>query len=176
MSGVAFAALFSGRQAPGHGAFAHPTKLDDAVPTVTEHFGENGYEPFFWGGHKLAGPALNYAQGVPPENAFQLGLRADDVRFRQLLTQLRHRPGDRAFVVTNFSVTHSPYPPEPLGEFCAAYAGECDALQRLGPGEAEEFARLNEANMPALKHNFPETADRLMARRSTTRTPPTSDI
>ena len=62
-SGIAFASIFSGTQAPGHQVYSHPTLIDESVYLVTEAFAAAGYENFFWGGHGLASGKYGYAQG-----------------------------------------------------------------------------------------------------------------
>jgi arylsulfatase A-like enzyme len=124
-SGVDYAALFSGSHADRHGVFFHPKKLADSLVLVTEAFASGGYEAWFWGGHPLASPSLNYAQGVGKERAFERRLVAGDPEWKKLLARLRADPGGRAFVITNFSVTHPPYPDTHVRGFCELYPAEC---------------------------------------------------
>jgi len=134
-SGIAFAALFTGTQAMRHGIYYHPTKLPDAALTIAESYRDNGYETFFWAGHPMASPELNYGQGVEEKNTFWKGgkrhaekrslLRAEDPRFRSILRRLRDDPDYKAFVLTNFTVTHGAYVDFHLTDFCRAYPEEC---------------------------------------------------
>src|SRR5262249_28046075 len=138
-SGIAFAALFSGTHAMRHGVYRQPGRLDDRVYTLAEGFRDAGWETYFWAGHAMASPELNYGQGVapaatfwrrrgpldPPENE---GLRAEDPRFLRLLDGLRDDRTRRALVITNFTVSHAPYPAEYADGFCADYPAECAGL------------------------------------------------
>jgi arylsulfatase A-like enzyme len=124
-SGVDFAALFSGSQADRHGVFFHPKKLSDDLVLVSEVFAAGGYETWFWGGHPMASPSLNYAQGVPPERALDHRLVAGDPEWKKLLQKLRADRNARAFVTTNFSVTHPPYPDDYVRGFCDLHPAEC---------------------------------------------------
>lgn len=138
-SGIAYAALLSGTHAMRHGVYRQPGRLSDAVQTIAEAFQDVGWETHFWAGHPMASPELNYAQGVPPEHTYwrhrgpldppqNEGLRAEDPRFVQLLEGLRADRTRRALVITNFTVSHAPYPAEYADAFCAAYPRECAGL------------------------------------------------
>lgn len=124
-SGVDYAALFSGSHADRHGVFFHPKKLSDDLVLVSEVFAAGGFEAWFWGGHPMASPSLNYAQGVDPKRAFDHRLEAGDPEWKKLLTRLREDQSARAFIITNFSVTHSPYADAHLRGFCGLHPVEC---------------------------------------------------
>jgi arylsulfatase A-like enzyme len=119
-SGIAYAALFSGTQATRHGVFSHPGRLPDDLLLVHEAYAEHGYDTYYWNGHLAASSGLNYAQGVKTEHVFR-GLTARDKRFLEILDRLRSDPSYKALVVTNFTVTHSPYRTGPLAPFLATY-------------------------------------------------------
>jgi arylsulfatase A-like enzyme len=108
-SGIAYASIFSGLQADGHGVYDHPRKLSSDVRLITEAFAESGWDVFFWSGHGMADPSLGYAQGVPEDNVRNGPLLADDSFFVDLLRRLSSNPGARALVVTNFTATHLKY-------------------------------------------------------------------
>jgi arylsulfatase A-like enzyme len=138
-SGVAYAALFSGHHADRHAVFDHPSRLSDEPHLVAEAFRDGGYETFFWADHPMASPELNYAQGVDARNivwtkrsafarAEERFLRGDDARFRRILDRLRAEPDYRAFVLTNFTVTHAPYSEAPVAGFCREFPAECAGL------------------------------------------------
>ena len=175
-SGIAFASIFSGMQADGHGVFSHPARLPDDVPTITEAFAAAGWEVYFWADHEMASPELNYAQGVAPERLFRGGarlgardprrrdpdregfLQADDPRLQRILDRLAQDPRARALLVTNFTVTHAPYSAAWVEDFCRAHAGECSDLSR------EAFERWAETfweHYVDLSWNFDATAARL---------------
>ncbi len=158
LSGVAYAALVTGTQADRHGVYHHPQALDDRLYTITEAFRDGGYTVFVWADHGMASPDLNFAQGADPTRIFwnpeldpthgeQNGtfLRADDQKFRAMLDRLRDAPTARAFVLTTFSVTHTPYNPLHLDDFCRAYASACAGLT---PEERQRYTTL------FLRHNF----------------------
>ena len=108
-SGIAFASIFSGTHADRHGAYTHPVELSDDITLLAEKYAEASYETFFWSGHPMAGPKVNYDQGVQPANLHKGGLRAEDPAFLAILDGLADNPAERAFVQTGFTVTHSPY-------------------------------------------------------------------
>jgi arylsulfatase A-like enzyme len=159
-SGIAYASLFSGRQAPGHGVYAHPRALDESLVLVTEAFADAGYETFFWGAHGMASAELHYAQGVPPEHRFQRRLAPQEPAFHEILSKLRADPGYRAFVTTDFSVTHLPYSPERLDSFCGEYPAECRDLD-AGHPETRALAKLYARNWIPLALDFPDSVERL---------------
>ena len=72
LSGIAYASILTGTQAPEHGVYAHPTRLRNSVYDITEAFAANGYDVFFWNDQRMGAADLNYGQGVPPENIFPL--------------------------------------------------------------------------------------------------------
>lgn len=158
MSGVAFASIFSGNQAPGHGIFTHPTRLDDSVYLITELYGDDGYDTWFWGGHGMASPELNYAQGVPEEHWISTGLVSPGVAFQGIMERLKAEPDYRAFIVTNFTLTHGPYEPEALAPFCGKYPTQCSPVEDIPGEERRRFDDLNRSNQPAFKYNFREAA------------------
>ena len=174
-SGVAFASIFSGRQADRHGIFTHPTRLDERVPLITASFAEAGFDVWFWGDHAMASPALGYARGTPPAQIVsgsadfispdprrahperEAFLRGDDPRFLRLLDRLREEPGRRALVVTNFTVTHAPYSIAWLAELCRDVPTACaDRPPRL-----EETAEFFWQHYVDLSWNFDATVSRL---------------
>ncbi len=148
-SGVAYASMFSGKQATGHGIFAHPEWLGDEHVLLSEVFAAGGYETHSWLGHGAASAAWNYAQGVDVLNQHlrilddadvlnQHTRRLDgaDADFRALLSELRANPEKRAFVLTNFTVTHSPYSRDGQSviKFCERNPGaECESVYKA-PG------------------------------------------
>jgi arylsulfatase A-like enzyme len=136
-SGIAFASIYSGMQSPQHGVFAHPRELPDSLQLIGEVFTDSGYDPHAWLAHHLAGERLNYAQGIPADQIGSQRLQASDRRFRKILNRLALDPDYRAFMVTNFSLTHGPYAGRRLPEFCQRYPDECGALR-----DRKRFARL----------------------------------
>ncbi len=112
-SGIAFASLFSGVQADRHGAFRHPVALPDDLYLIGEAFRDAGYETYFWNGHRMGSLALNYGQGIQHGVETKLAERAaytaTDARFAAVLDGLARDPEAKAFVLVNFTLTHSPY-------------------------------------------------------------------
>ena len=156
-SGISYASIFTGRQSDGHGAFRHPVQLEDDLYLIAEAYADQGYETFFWHGHPMAAPALNYAQGVPPENRFPGGLRVEDPRFDRILKHLEDDPDYRAFIVTNFTVTHGPYETR----FVESFRESHPEYAQIGRPEAERYARLYRANHRGLSWNFGHAVRRL---------------
>src|SRR5262245_29078510 len=70
-SGIDFATLLTGTQADKHGVYFHPTKLDDRNQMIAESFAAAGYDTWFFSGHPMASAALNYGQGVAPDQAIE---------------------------------------------------------------------------------------------------------
>ena len=176
-SGVAFAALFTGTQAMRHGVYYHPTNLSDSLYTIAEAYRDAGYETFFWAGHPMASPELHYGQGVSAANTFWRGgkylpaekrsfLRAGDARFGAILQRLREDPEYKAFVMTNFTVTHGRYVDLHLGEFCAAYPGECPEWPEE---ELERISTLFRKNYLGLVYAFDQTVANLELTRDDVR-------
>ena len=126
MSGIAFASMLCGVDARKHGVFTHPRRLDDSLYDITEAFRDNGYEPHFFDGQRMASHDLNYAQGVDPNNVYHVqGVEPDkfydqpfDVAMLRILTQLKRDPEKRAAVIANFTVTHGPYATHFVAEVC----------------------------------------------------------
>lgn len=155
-SGTAFASIFSGLQAPDHGVYRHPTRLADAVLLVTEAFAGAGYDVHAWLDHGMASAELGYAQGVPASNVHPGFLRAGDAAFEAVLDRLASDPGYRAFLVTDFTVTHTPYRDRFVGEFCGRHPEACSG----GADELERWAVLHRSAFRALQYDF---ADALAA-------------
>jgi Sulfatase len=156
-SGIAYASLFSGTQADRHGVFRHPSTLSDDLYLVAEAYADHGYETFYWNGHGAAAYDLHYGQGVPPENVFGL-LGASDARFIQILDRLRSDASYKAFIQTNFTVTHGPYRTIPMRRFLARYPQEAEGMT----GEQiRRYTSIYRDNSLALSWAFPETVRRL---------------
>jgi arylsulfatase A-like enzyme len=161
MSGVAYASILSGGQAPIHGVFSHPKELFDSVELISEAFVRDGYEAFFWNHQGMASAELNYGQGIPPENVINETLRGNDQRFQAILTRLREDPEYKAFIFANFTITHSPYQNRYLESFCDAQPSECEFLGTMPEGWAREQYRLLQDNFRSLQFNFPEYVEGL---------------
>ena len=139
-SGTAFASLFAGVQAMRHGVFRHPLRLPDELVLITEAYADAGYDVHAWLEHLMASAPLNYAQGVPDDNVHSGKLEAEDPAFLEILARLQADPDYRAFLVTNFTVTHGPYQGTLLEEFCDQHPGECERLD--DPVEFERYREL----------------------------------
>lgn len=147
-SGISFASIFSGTQATTHGIFSHPNRLPDDLLLITEAFAERGYDSYAFLAHQMASGGLGYAQGVVRGNGGRRPLTADNPTFRRILARLRDDPDYRAFIVTNFTVTHGPYRGAWLDEFCTAYPGQCDA--RRDRAGFERYSRMYGGNVRLL--------------------------
>jgi len=157
-SGTAFASIFSGTQAEDHGVYRHPTILANDSYLISEAFAENSYETFFWSSHGMASAALNYGQGVKDKNTFAKLLLADDPRFLKILEELNSNKDYKAFVMTNFNVTHSPYRIQNLRQFSRWYPSEA---QGINTEETNKYYKLYRKHYLQLQWNFPETIKRL---------------
>ena len=165
-SGIAFAALFSGRQADGHGVFLHPGPLAAEVETIGEVFQGAGWDVATWLEHDMASAELGYAQGA--EQTFEKPLRAGDPDFRRILDGLVADPERRAFVMTNFTVTHGPYQLATLERFCGRVspprsplgddASECEVYER-DPETFRRYADFYHRSHAHLSYDFPATRE-----------------
>ncbi len=161
MSGVSFASILSGGQAPHHGVFSHPKELFDSVELISEAFVRDGYEGFFWSRQGMASAELNYGQGIPPENVIPDILRGNDERFQEILARLSEDPDYRAFLFANFTITHAPYEDRHLDTFCEAHPAECEFLENMPEEWIDERYELFQQDYRSLQFNFPETIERL---------------
>jgi arylsulfatase A-like enzyme len=141
-SGIAFASIFSGVQVPQHGVFSHPRELPDSLQLIGEAYNEAEYDTYGWLAHLFAGEKLNYAQGIPQEQIDKKRLNAKNPRFLESLDRLVNDPEYRAFMVTNFSLTHGPYQGERLSQFCKRFQDECGPLE-----DRKRFERLRKIYM-----------------------------
>jgi len=124
-SGIAYASIFAGAQAPVHGVYRHPSVLADELELVGETFATAGYDVHAWLGHPMASGKLNYDQGAPTGQSYERALTADDPDFRSVIQRLATDPAYRAFLVTDFTVTHGPYRSDQLDAFCQRYPLRC---------------------------------------------------
>ncbi len=162
-SGTDFAALFSGTQADKHGVYHHPSMLRGELQLITESFAAAGYETHFWSGHRMASIDLGYGQGVVPERAYDIRgarkkviLQEEDPAFRALLETLVADPSRHAFVLANFTLTHSPYHKQierdAVQDFIATYPVRSRAVTSE---ELERWLPLYDEHRLALQWDFP---------------------
>jgi arylsulfatase A-like enzyme len=156
-SGIAFASILTGMQADGHGVYRHPVELRDEVLVIAEAYADAGYETFAWAAHVMASPLLGYTQGVPEAHTHDARLRANDPDFIAILDRLRSDPTYRAFIFTDFTVTHSPYRDNHLNRFLSKYGPEGSQVTP----ETKRLAALYHDNYLALSWNYHATIDRL---------------
>lgn len=159
-SGVAYASIFSGTQAPDHGVYKNPMSIASSVHMVSEAFADSGYETFFWAGQGMADEVFNFDQGVEKENVFQHRLKANHPRYLSVLEKLKNDPEYKAFIVTNFTVTHSPYKNRELERFCAEYPHHA-AIKNTKHRPFDEYVRLYHENHWYLSKDFPAAIERL---------------
>jgi len=169
-SGTSFASIFSGCQAYTHGVYCHPRALDDGLYLIGEAFADGGYETWFWNGHPMGSIELNYGQGIPAEHGLNVRnrrakhtmLRAGDAAFEGLLDGLTADPGKRAFVLANFTVTHSPYSKQidesEVLEFCARHPERARGIDR---DELRRWYAVYDDNRLALQWDYLPTVARL---------------
>jgi len=136
-SGTSFASIFTGTQAPGHGVYFHPVRISGDVEMIGSRFREGGYVAHSWLEHLMAGGHLGYARGVPIPNRHATKLLGDDPEFIAILDRLAGDPKERAFVVTNFTVTHGPYQGRELNQYCDGHPEQCEVgnLWQRDPGD-----------------------------------------
>lgn len=155
-SGTAFASIFSGTQAGGHGIFRHPTPLSADVELIGETFKRAGWQVVAWLEHGMASGELGYAQGADPVLDYKL--QAGDTHLRAVLQRLRDDPTAKALLITNFTVTHGPYQVAPVGAFCANHPDLCAAYRdREAFDRYADFYRRGHA---FLSYDFPNTRQR----------------
>jgi arylsulfatase A-like enzyme len=157
MTGIAFASILSGTQADRSGIYRHPTKLPPEAFLISEAYARAGYETFAWTKHGMASPRLGYMQGIPAENIVRRRLRASDSHFLRILDRVRSDPNYRAFVFTNFTVTHAPYRDGFFDSFLREYG---EGGRGMGPDE-RRFVELYRGDFLALSWNLPEAIERL---------------
>jgi len=169
-SGIAFASIFTGTQAPRHGVYAHPKEIPEDRTLIAEAFAAAGFETFSWLAHPMASAGLGYAQGVAPEHRAVRLLRAKyDPTFQGILDRLDRDPDYRAFVMVNFTVTHGPYGQVTrrqlksdvwLETFCERFPSECAI--RTERGDAfRRFRALYYERANPLQYDFEETISKL---------------
>jgi arylsulfatase A-like enzyme len=156
-SGIDYASMLTGMQADGHGVYRHPVKLREEVFLIAEAYADAGYETFAWSAHVMASPLLGYTQGIPAAHAHDARLSADDPDFTAILDRLRSDPTYRAFVFTNFKVTHSPYRDDHLERFLREFGPRGG---RVTP-KAKHLALLHNRNHLGLSWNYRATIERL---------------
>jgi arylsulfatase A-like enzyme len=159
-SGIAYASLLSGGQADVHHVFKHPRKLADELVLLPEIFEAAGYDMFSWMVHPMASSRLNYGQGVPDDQESTTEfLEADDPVFAKMLARLDSDPDYKAFVITNFTVTHGPYKGVLLDEFCSAYPAECTT--RGDAADVTHYQTLSREQHRLLSVNYPNAVKEL---------------
>ena len=157
-SGPSYASIFSGTQADRHGVYRHPTMLPDDLLLISEVYDQNGYETFFWNRHPMASSALNYGQGVKWENTFNILFRGNSSEFLKILRKLKANKNYKAFVMVNFSVTHSPYKRSKLKPFIKKYPLEAKGVTIE---DIEKYDSINRKYQNELQWNFSETVEQL---------------
>lgn len=156
-TGIAFASILSGTEAHRSGIYRHPAKLPQKTFLISEAYAQAGYETFAWTRQGLASPRLGYTQGIPAANTVRLRLLASHRRFLRILDRVRSDPSYKAFIFTNFTVTHGPYRHEFFDSFLREYG---ESGQGMGPDE-ERFVGLHHVHPLALSWNLPEAIERL---------------
>lgn len=156
-SGTAFAALYSGLYAEGHGIYRHPSRLEPSVELIGETFARQGFEVATWLEHGMASAELGYAQGAEPEAQHSRLLRASDADFLGLLEELHQNPDLKALILVNFTVTHGPYQSVVLDPFCDRFPALCGAREEPGFAAMVDFYRQAHA---FLSYDFPATKER----------------
>ena len=155
LSGVAFASIFTGTQAVHHGIFTHPAPLSDDLYDISEAFSDNGYETYWWNKHAMCNKSLNYGQGVTESRHFNGMLGAEHPELAKVLERLSTNKTKKAFLLTNFTVTHGPYRLDALEGFSRRFPEECRILDELAPGEFDKYYNLYRRQYHPLRYDFP---------------------
>ena len=154
LSGIAYASILTGTQAPEHGVYAHPTRLRDSVYDITEAFAANGYDVFFWNNQRMGAADLNYGQGVPTENIFERILQVNDCDFQRILQRLDNDNTYRAFVLVNFRVNHNPYRSDNLVAFLQEFPEEREDLAGISQAQFNQYMDLYYKHDFSLRYDF----------------------
>lgn len=152
-SGIAFASILTGTQVDRHGVFLQPSPLN--ATTATDLFADAGWEVGAWLEHDMASGELGYG---PPDSK-KHKLQAGDPDFAALLESLRSDPQHRAFVVTNFTVTHGPYQLATLELYCGRWPDACGAYNR-DPEAFQRYADFYRRSHGYLSYDFDATRER----------------
>jgi hypothetical protein len=132
------------------------------LPAVEEKggaFAQAGWDVHFWAAQGMAAPRLGYAQGVPAGNIVREPLSGEDLRFRRILQRVASEPSYRAFVLTNFTVTHCPYKNR-LDDLRARYPEPTAELTRgLSEKQIKSDTLLYQFNL-GLQKDFPKSRER----------------
>lgn len=108
-SGPAFASIFTGQQADGHGVFTHPAEVAEPVDDLSEVLRAAGYTIFYWDTHRMADHDLGYLQAAQHVTDSLPYPNGPDVS--AVLDRLVEDPDAKLAIFAAFSVTHSPYDP-----------------------------------------------------------------
>lgn len=160
-SGPAYASMFTGRHADGHGVFFHPTPIDPEIPILGQVFHDAGYYVEAWLAHVMASAELGYGRGA--DATHDLVLTADTPEFLRILDGLRADPDARAMVVAQQTLTHAPYRVESLGPFCRRHPEEC-RLRAEDPQRFDAAAGFYLNHHAELSRDFPDVASRFSLR------------
>ena len=160
-SGPAYASIFTGRHADGHGVFHHPTPIDPEIPILGQVFRDAGFYVEAWLAHVMASAELGYGRGA--DAAHDLMLTADTPEFVQILDRLSADPEAKALVIAQQTLTHAPYRVESLGPFCTRHPAEC-ALRADDPQRFDAAAGFYLNHHAELSRDFPDVASRFELR------------
>lgn len=153
LSGVSFASIYTGKSALGHGIFTHPVAMSEGNYDITEAFKDNGYDVHFFNAHPMAAYGLNYGQGTPPNQVYKM-LWGNNPDYKNILTRLRQDENYKAFIVTNFSVTHAPYNTKHLEDFCGRYPGRCEALDAIDEKDRKRLLEFYQSHYTSLSYGL----------------------
>lgn len=154
-SGIAFASILTGGQAPYHNVFYHPSRIAPEIETLSEVFAKAAYDAYYWDFHMMARHALGYGQGVPGENVFNGALYGAHPEFQRILSELRDRPGARAFVLHTNAIPHSPY--ATVMETQKFLAEHPEQFGPFDPSDVSRLLQLFRDNNTVLQFNYEAT-------------------
>lgn len=156
-SGPAYASIFSGRHADGHGIYRHPSRLNPEIPLMTSVFRESGFFVETWLAHWLASAEFGYARGSHRAHDFMVTADAPDLV--RILATVRDHPEARVLVVSTDYMAHSPYSTKYLQPFCRRSPSECELLEE-DPKRFREAADYYQAHHLELSNDLSGAMER----------------
>lgn len=150
LSGVAYASIFTGRQAPDHGVFVHPAELDPSLYDISEALADNGYTVYFRDEHGMARRSYNYVQGALEANSSRTPLHQEPWQLEAWLDELVANPDRKIAVISTSLVTHSPYRDTELDSFLESRGIDAHVNEQ----HLRKWAQFYLSNVYELKYSY----------------------